>query len=60
MRGPFDLNRNPLAPPGTKVLIHEKPDVRKTWAPHAVEGWYLGPALRHYRCCRIWTWATNA
>jgi hypothetical protein len=49
MHGSFDFNRTPLAPPGTKVLTHEKPDVRETWAPHAVKGWYLGPAHRHYR-----------
>jgi hypothetical protein len=60
MHGAFDFNRTPLAPPGTKVLIHEKPDTRGTWAPHAVEGWYLGPAMRHYRCYRIWAWNTSA
>jgi hypothetical protein len=20
------------------------------WLPHAIDGWYLGPALKHYRC----------
>jgi hypothetical protein len=49
MHGAFDFNRTPLAPPCTKVLIHEKPNIRQIWAPHAVEGWYLGPALCHYR-----------
>jgi hypothetical protein len=38
MHGAFDFNRTPLAPPGTKVLIYEKPDIQQTWAPHAVEG----------------------
>jgi hypothetical protein len=56
----FDFNRTPLAPPGTKVLIHEKPTTRGTWAPHAIEGWYLGPAQRHYRCYRVLAWATNS
>jgi hypothetical protein len=60
MHGAFDFNRTPLAPPGTKVLIHEKPDIQGTWAPHAVKGWYLGPATRHYRCYRVWAWNTNA
>jgi hypothetical protein len=60
INGSFDFNRTPLAPPGTKVLIHEKPSTRGTWAPHAVEGWYLGPAQRHYRCYRVWAWATNS
>jgi hypothetical protein len=41
MNGAFDLNRTPLAPPGTEVLIHKKPEVCGTWAPHAIEGWYL-------------------
>jgi hypothetical protein len=28
----------PLAPPGTRVLVHETPPVRQTWSPHGVEG----------------------
>ena len=52
VHGEFGYNSTPLAPQGTRVLVHEKPSVRGTWAPHAVEGWYLGPALRHYRCYR--------
>jgi hypothetical protein len=48
INGAFDFNRTPLAPPGTKVLIHEKPSTRGTWAPPAIEGWYLGPSQRHY------------
>jgi hypothetical protein len=60
MHGAFNFNRTPLTPQGTKVLIHKKPDTRGTWAPHAVEGWYLGPAMRHYRCYCVWAWNTNA
>eukprot|EP00978_Attheya_sp_CCMP212_P005327 scaffold11894_cov53-Attheya_sp.AAC.5 len=48
VHGAFDFNRTPLAPPGTKVLIHEKPDVLASWAAYAVDGWYVGPALLHY------------
>ena len=58
--GAFDFNRTPLAPPGTKVLVHEKPTVRGTWAPHAVDGWYLGPAENHYRCYRVWIHETTS
>jgi hypothetical protein len=50
MHGAFDFNRTPVSPPGTKVLIHKKPNVRETWAPHTIEGWYLGPTLCHYQC----------
>ena len=58
--GLFDFNRTPLAPPGTKVLIHAKPNNRETWAPHGVDGWYLGPALEHYRCYRVYANETKA
>jgi hypothetical protein len=60
VHGAFDYNRTPIAPPGIKVLVHEKPATRGTWAPHAVEGWYLGPALNYYRCYRVWIWETSA
>jgi hypothetical protein len=60
VHGAFDFNRTPLAPPGTKVLVHEKPEVRGTWSPHAVEGWYVGPASNHYRCYKVWIKETTA
>jgi hypothetical protein len=50
LEGNFDFNHTPLAPPGTKVIIHEKTSVRHSWAPHGVEGWYAVPALESYRC----------
>ena len=49
-----------LAPPGTKVIIHEKPLQRRSWDPRGVEGWYLGPAIGHYRCYSVFTIATQA
>ena len=60
IHGSFDFNRTPLAPPGTKVLIHTKPNTRETWAPHGAEGWYLGPAMNHYRCYRVYANETRA
>lgn len=56
--GPFTFNKTPIAPPGIKVLVHEKPAVRKTWALHAVEGWYIGPALDSYCFYCVWIWET--
>ena len=50
LEGSFDFNRTPLAPPGVQVLVHQKTMQRKSWAPHALEGWYVGPAMKHYRC----------
>jgi hypothetical protein len=50
LNGHFDLNRMPLAPLGTRVIAHEKPDQWDSWDPHGVDGYYLAPALDHYRC----------
>ena len=58
--GNFNFNSTPFAPAGTKLLIHENPSVRESWAPHAVKGGYLGPALIHYRCYRVWATETNS
>ena len=58
--GAFDFNRTPIGPPGTRVMVFESPQVRETWAPHAVDGWYLGPAMEHYRCFTTWIADTRA
>jgi hypothetical protein len=53
LNGHFDFNRTPLAPPGTRIIAHEKPDQRASWDPHGVDGYYVGPALDHYRCYQV-------
>jgi hypothetical protein len=50
--GQYDFNRAPMAPPGTRIIAHETPSRRRTWAPHGQDGWYIGPALEHYRKTR--------
>ena len=60
VNGTYDYNRVPLAPPGCRVLVHAKPQHRTTWAPHALDGWYVGPAVDSYRCYRIWMWDTRS
>jgi hypothetical protein len=60
MFGEFNFDRTPLAPPGTPVIVHEKPDNRKTWVAHGVEGFYIGPAMDHYRCFKAWIEKTQA
>ena len=52
--GEFDFNKTPLAPPGTKVLAHSKPGNRASWAPHGLQGWYIGPSMEHYRCVKCY------
>ena len=53
LEGVFDFNKTPLAPQGTKVVLHVKPSQRLSWDPHGTTVWYLGPALEHYRCYRV-------
>jgi hypothetical protein len=53
LNGHFDFNRTPLSPPGTRIIAHEKPDQRAFWDPHGLDGYYLGPALDHYRCYQV-------
>jgi len=60
LHGAFNFMATPLGPPGTKVIIHEKPTIRGTWAPHGVEGWYLGPAMDHYRSYHVYVPSTNS
>eukprot|EP00956_Cyclotella_meneghiniana_P020860 scaffold37349_cov64-Cyclotella_meneghiniana.AAC.1 len=48
--GSFDYNRMPLAPMGCAVQFHVKPDRRKTWGEHSMDGWYLKTSDEHYRC----------
>ncbi len=52
--GNFDFNKTPIAPPGSKIVVHLKPDKRASWAPHAENAWYVGPSLDHYRCLRCY------
>jgi hypothetical protein len=57
--GQYDLNRAPMAPPGTRIIAHETPG-RRTWAPHGQDGWYIGPALEHYRCYTVYITKTRS
>jgi hypothetical protein len=50
LNGNFDYNKTPLAPPGTRAVVHVTPAERGNMAPHGVDGWYIGPSLEHYRC----------
>ncbi|CAJ1962020.1 unnamed protein product [Cylindrotheca closterium] len=55
LHGHLDFNRTPMAPSGTKVIVYETPTQRSTWAPHGLNGFYVGPAIDHYRCYRCTT-----
>ena len=43
-----------------RLIVHDKPNDRETWAPHVVEGWYIGPVMHHYICYKVWIKVTRA
>ena len=40
-------------------MIHLKPDQRTSFGVHGLHGWYIGPALDHYRCYTCFVPSTN-
>jgi len=58
--GQFDLNATPLAPPGTKTMMHSKPSNRASWDPNGRITWYIGPSMSHYRCVKVFVPKTHA
>jgi hypothetical protein len=58
--GQHDCNRAPMAPPETRIIAHETPGMRQTWAPHGQDGWYIGPAMEYYRCYTVYITKTRS
>jgi hypothetical protein len=56
--GMVDYNKTAFAPPGCKIIAHEKPSQRRTWAPHGQHGYSLGPVMHHYRCQNVYISST--
>jgi len=53
LEGTFSFDATPMAPLGTEVLVHIKPNQRSTWGYHTSKAWYLSHSPNHYRCIRI-------
>jgi hypothetical protein len=49
-----------MATPGTRIIAHETSNHRRTRGPHGQDGWYIGPALEHYRCCTVYISKTRS
>ncbi len=45
--GSFDFNKTPLASLGTAALVYNDPGSQTSWAPHATNGFYIGPTSDH-------------
>jgi hypothetical protein len=58
--GMVDYNKTDFAPPGCKIISHEKPSQRRTWAPHGQHGYSLGPVMHHYRCQNVYITSTSS
>jgi hypothetical protein len=56
--GLVDYNKTDFAPPGCKIISHEKPGKHRTWAPHGQHGYSFGPEMHHYRCQNFYISAT--
>jgi hypothetical protein len=56
--GLVDYNKTAFAPPGCKIIAHEKPGKIRTWATHGQHGYSLGPEMHHYRCQNVYISAT--
>ena len=52
--GPHNYNAEPYVPLGMQALVYDKPNRRKSFAPHCSKGWVLGTSHEHYRCWKIW------
>jgi hypothetical protein len=58
--GHFDYRKHPLAPAGSKVIVHDKPKDRGTWADRGTGGFFIAHAPQHYRCFSCYMPRTNS
>lgn len=57
---PYDHSAHPMSIFGMRVVAYENSQQRPSWGAHGKDGFYLGPALQHYRCWRIHITETNS
>ena len=58
--GNFDFNKTPMAPPGSKILFHIKPAQHAFGDLNGILGFYIAPALNHYRCLTYYNPTTKS
>ena len=51
--GTYNFDATPMGPAGSRVIIHSKAVLRRSWDFRGHDGFYVGPALQHYRCYRV-------
>ena len=60
LHGVFDINKTPLAPPGIKTIVHNRPANRPSWGYHGEDSFYIGPALDHCLCVTVFVPKTRS
>eukprot|EP00804_Cyclotella_cryptica_P014695 CCRYP_012698-RA/>CCRYP_012698-RA protein AED:0.35 eAED:0.35 QI:0/-1/0/1/-1/1/1/0/352 len=50
---PFNFDATPMGLALCCILIHNKATTHRSWDYHSHEGFYVGPALRHYHCYQV-------
>jgi hypothetical protein len=60
LHGAYSFDAHPMAPPGAKVTVHERPQSRPAYGVHGVDGYYVAPAMQHYRSYEIFLPSTQA
>ena len=56
----YDFLAHPIYPPGVKIIVLEPAEKRESWAPHGLDGFYIGPAPDTYQSFRCWINSTNS
>ena len=50
---PFDYAATPFGSLGSRMMIQNTVNTRKSWDQRGKEGFYIGPALQYYRCLTV-------
>ena len=58
--GQHDYNKHPFVPIGMEALVHDKPQLRRTYAEHCSKAFVLGTSIEHYRCWKFWSIDTRS
>ena len=55
LHGNYNYSDHPIAPLGMKVEVYRSKQSRDTtWSNHTFTGFYVGPAMEHHKCFRVY------
>ena len=56
----YNFDATPIGPTGSCMLTHNKATLQRSWDYCCRKGFYIGPALKHYRCYQVLSKDTRA